>query len=100
MSKVDFAVLLLSPDDKVISRDTTSDAPRDNIVFELGLFMGALGHSRTFLVYPHGIDIKIPTDLAGITPLTYEPSPQCELPSAVAPACNQLRNLILKAGLR
>ena len=100
LSKVDFAVLLLSPDDKVISRDTTSEVPRDNIVFELGLFMGALGHSRTFLVCPRGIDIKIPTDLAGITPLTYEQRPQCELPSAIAPACNQLRNLILKAGPR
>ena len=100
LSRVDFAVLLLSPDDKVVSRDKTSDAPRDNIVFELGLFMGALGHSRTFLVYPYGIDIKIPTDLAGITPLTYEQRPQCELPSAIAPACNQLRTLILKAGPR
>ena len=100
LPKVDFAVLVLSPDDKVVSRETTSDAPRDNIVFELGLFMGALGHSRTFLVYPHGIDIKIPTDLAGITPLTYEQRLQYELPSAIAPACNQLRNLIRKAGPR
>ena len=100
LSLVDFAVLLLSPDDMVISREITSDAPRDNIVFELGLFMGALGHSRTFLVYPYGIDIKIPTDLAGITPLTYEQRPQCELPSAISPACNRLRNLILKVGPR
>ena len=100
MSKVDFAVLLLSPDDKVISRDTTNDGPRDNIVFELGLFMGALGHSRTFMVHPYGIDIKIPTDLTGITPLTYEQRPQCELPSVIAPVCNQLRNLVLKAGPR
>lgn len=100
LSRVDFAVLLLSPDDKVVSRETTSDAPRDNIVFELGLFMGALGHLRTFLVYPYGIDIKIPTDLAGITPITYMQSPQSELPSAIAPACNQLRNSILKAGPR
>ena len=100
LSIVDFAVLLLSPDDTVISRETTSDAPRDNIVFELGLFMGALGHSRTFLVYPYSIDIKIPTDLAGITPLTYEQRPQCELPSAIAPMCIQLRNRILKVGPR
>ena len=100
LSQVDFAVLLLSPDDKVVSRGTTSDAPRDNIVFELGLFMGALGHSRTFLVYPQGLEIKIPTDLAGITPLTYEQRTQFELPSAIAPACNQLRNLILKIGPR
>ena len=63
LQRVDFAVLVLSPDDKVISRDIATDAPRDNIVFELGLFMGALGHNRTFLIYPHGIDIMIPTDL-------------------------------------
>ena len=98
--KVDFAVLVLSPDDKVISRNITHNAPRDNIVFELGLFMGALGHSRTFLVYPHGIDTKIPTDLKGITALTYKSGPQCELTSAVAPACHQLRKQVLAAGPR
>ena len=97
---VDFAALVLSPDDKVISRDIAIDAPRDNIVFELGLFMGALGHVRTFLVYPHGIDIKIPTDLKGITALTYEPGPQCLLASAVAPVCHQLRKQVLAAGPR
>ena len=100
LHKVDFAVLVLSPDDKVISRNITNNAPRDNIVFELGLFMGALGHSRTFLVYPHGIDTKIPTDLKGITALTYKSGPQCELTSAVAPACHQLRKQVLAAGPR
>ena len=34
------AALVLAPDDTVISRDVTSTAPRDNVVFELGLFMG------------------------------------------------------------
>ena len=100
LSGVDFAALVLSPDDKVVSRDTESDAPRDNVVFELGLFMGALGHSRTFLVYPRGIDIKIPTDLEGITAVTYESGPQFELKCAVAPACLQLRKQILSAGPR
>ena len=100
LPKVDFAALVLSPDDTVVSRNTTSDAPRDNLVFELGLFMGGLGHSRTFLVYPRGIDIKIPTDLKGITSLTYKIGPQWELPTAVAPACNEMRNLIRIAGPR
>ncbi len=100
LHRVDFAVLVLSPDDKVISRDITSDAPRDNIVFELGLFMGALGRLRTFLIYPHGIETKIPTDLKGITALTYESGPQCELTSTLAPACRQLRKQVLAAGPR
>ena len=97
---VDFAALVLSPDDKVISRDSTTDAPRDNIVFELGLFMGALGRSRTFLVCPRGIDVKIPTDLEGLTTLRYSLDLQGGPSSAMASACEQLRTLILKAGPR
>ena len=100
LHRVDFAALVLSPDDRVISRGIATDAPRDNIVFELGLFMGALGRFRTFLVYPRGIETKIPTDLTGITALTYELGPQCELSSAVAPACHQLRKQVLAAGPR
>ena len=97
---VDFAALVLSPDDKVISRDATTNAPRDNIVFELGFFMGALGRSHTFLVCPDGVSIKIPTDLEGLTTIRYRPDPQGGLSSAIAPACNQLRTLILRAGPR
>ena len=100
LPKVDCAALVLSPDDRVVSRDTASDAPRDNIVFELGLFMGALGRDRTFLIYPRNADIKIPTDLAGLIPLTYELGPDGDIAAAVAPACNQLRNQVLTAGSR
>ena len=98
LHRVDFAALVLSPDDMVISRDQAAEAPRDNIVFELGLFMGALGHDRTFLIYPRGVDIKIPTDLAGITALTYEPGPPCGLTRELEAACRQLRKQVLAAG--
>ena len=52
--RVDFAALVLSPDDKIISRDTSSDAPRDNLVFELGFFMGCLGQ----LSYPPSLPTR------------------------------------------
>ena len=97
---VDFAALVLSPDDTVISRGSMTDAPRDNIIFELGLFMGALGHSRTFLIYPSGSDVKIPTDLAGITALTYLPESGGDGPNEMKAVCNQLRDGILTAGPR
>ena len=97
---VDFAALLLSPDDTVISRGARTHAPRDNIIFELGLFMGMLGRFRTFLIYPRGIDIKIPTDLVGITPLTYSPEPEGKIPSELVDVCSQLRTSILTAGPR
>ena len=100
LTEADFAALVLTSDDKVISRNVTSAAPRDNIIFELGLFMGALGRSRTFLVQPRGADLKIPTDLMGIIPLVYESGTESDLSSSVASACNGLRTAILAAGPR
>ena len=100
LHRVDFAALVLSPDDEVISRGIATDAPRDNIVFELGLFMGALGRFRSFLVCPNGIDVKVPTDLEGLTALKYEPGPKGELASTIASACHQMRKLVLAAGPR
>ena len=100
LAKVDFAALVLSPDDTVISRHSETQAPRDNLVFELGLCMGALGHSRTFLLQPRGSDIKIPTDLAGFTPLTYQTGPDVPNSVAVATACEELRIAILSSGPR
>ena len=76
----------------------TSNAPRDNIVFELGLFMGALGRSRTFLVQPRGAGLKVPSDLMGITPLTYEAGLSDELATLVAPVCNAIRSAVLAVG--
>ena len=100
LAKVDFAALVLSPDDEVISRNRTSEAPRDNLVFEMGLFMGALGRSRTFLLHPHGADIKIPTDLSGLTTLRYKSGPHDTNSTDVSSVCNELRATIMAMGPR
>jgi predicted nucleotide-binding protein len=68
----DYAILFLTPDDMTASRGNRKASPRDNVVFELGLFMGALGRERTYIVTPAGIDLKLPTDLLGITRASYE----------------------------
>lgn len=68
----DFAVLLMTADDTTASRGKRKDSPRDNVVFELGLFMGALGRERTFIASPKGVDLKLPTDLLGVTHLRFE----------------------------
>jgi predicted nucleotide-binding protein len=47
----DFATLVLTADDLLEKRDVTGRCPRDNVLFELGLFMGALGRDRTFIVH-------------------------------------------------
>jgi hypothetical protein len=65
----DFAVLIISDDDTTISRRKALGSPRDNVIFELGLFMGALGRRRVFaiVIQTKARPPKIPTDLLGNT---------------------------------
>lgn len=101
LARADFAALVLAPDDTVISRGVSSPAPRDNMVFELGLFMGALGHARTFLVLPESSLNKMPSDLAGFTSVTYRAvGPDEDLQCAVASACRYLVDAMQSAGPR
>jgi hypothetical protein len=69
----DFAVFVLSADDLVQRRNQWGSAPRDNVLFESGLFMGRLGRERTFLVHCRQDELLLPTDLAGITVASYLP---------------------------
>ncbi len=97
----DFAVLVLGPDDRVISRGDDNLAPRDNVVLELGLFIGAVGRRRVFLVMPAGLDVKIPTDLLGVTPVWYEPDGDpADLPARLRSACSDIRAALEKLGPR
>jgi predicted nucleotide-binding protein len=97
----DFAVLILSPDDLIVSRDVTRPSPRDNVVFELGLFMGRLGPKRTFLLYDKSVDLKLLSDLAGITKATYDGEwAKVDLPAAIGTACNPIRHAIRRLGPR
>lgn len=97
---VDFAALLLTPDDVVSSRGSQSLAPRDNVIFELGLFMGRLGRERVFLILDTESDPKIPTDLLGLTPITYNASSGTSLSSAIATVCTELRQAIARLGVK
>lgn len=96
----DFAAFVVSPDDKVISRGGEDLAPRDNVVFELGLFMGQLARERVFLIKEHSTDVKIPSDLLGVTPMTYVSKSNGSIEAAVATVCHELRKAISKLGVR
>lgn len=67
LSKYQFAILVLTPDDMATVSGESVQLPRDNVLFELGLFMGRLGRKHVFVVYHDDEHIKLPTDLAGIT---------------------------------
>jgi CRP/FNR family cyclic AMP-dependent transcriptional regulator len=96
----DFAVAVFSADDKVESRGVENLAPRDNTVFELGLFAGAIGRERSFYAMPREDRIKIPSDLAGITSVRYSKGASAEAPHDVAEACAQILERIKALGPR
>ena len=60
-----FAILVLTPDDFAQVRRRVVKLPRDNVLFELGLFMARLGPKRSLIVNC-GVT-KVPNDLAGLT---------------------------------
>lgn len=71
--QVDFAVFIFAADDWTsvggIDPNAGQASPRDNVVFEAGLFGGVLGMRRTFILHAH--DAKLPTDLLGLTSVRY-----------------------------
>jgi Predicted nucleotide-binding protein containing TIR-like domain len=92
----DYALFILSGDDIVLLRKELKVIARDNVMFELGLFFGALGKERCFFMVPSNIDdFHIPTDLAGITPAKFDPTSHGgNLAGVVAVACNRIREAI------
>ncbi|HEX2690048.1 MAG TPA: hypothetical protein VHN14_25705, partial [Kofleriaceae bacterium] len=63
-----------------------------------GLFMGALGRARTFIVHSRTNPPVLPSDLAGITPATYED--RDNLDAALGPVCTKIRRAIESQGAR
>lgn len=75
--EIDFAVFVAGDDDVTTSRNQSQVSPRDNIVFEIGLAMGAIGRSRTFVVTPRlgRGTVKWPSDLFGVNFVFFDPPP-------------------------
>lgn len=90
----DFAVLVLTPDDVTRKRGRRNIAPRDNVLFELGLFIGSLGRKRTFMVHPENEALDLPSDLSGITAATYRTPSSGNLEPAVGPVCTTIKGRI------
>jgi predicted nucleotide-binding protein len=74
LDRFEFAVLVVTPDDTLKIRDIVYQVPRDNVMFEAGLFMGRLGRRRVFVVAPLQEKAYLPSDLAGITVARYDPT--------------------------
>lgn len=96
--QVDYAIMVFAPDDRVFCRGKDSLAPRDNVVFELGLFMGTLGRKRAFLIKPRKRNLKIPTDLLGKNHIEYATGSGRTKEVAIKQACQGLIEIIKREG--
>lgn len=95
--EVDFAAFIFAQDDWTAvgtpSPDSAQASPRDNVVFEAGLFGGVLGMRRTFILHANGA--KLPTDLLGLTCVRYDgTTADAEIDSI----CQKIRNAIETEG--
>jgi hypothetical protein len=70
----DFAAFILNANDVAIIRGQRENIPRDNVIFELGMSFGQIGRDRTFIFAPKGpgAEIRMLSDLLGITAITFE----------------------------
>jgi hypothetical protein len=82
--EVDFAAFVFAQDDWTANSPQASPqpesgqaSPRDNVVFEAGLFGGVLGMRRTFIL--HATGSKLPTDLLGLTCVRYAATTPAEV---------------------
>lgn len=67
--RADFGIFVLAKDDLLETRNQILAAARDNVIYELGLFTGAIGRKRTIMVVEAGV--TPPSDLKGITYLQF-----------------------------
>ena len=93
LGESDAGIFIFMPEDTLGREDTSDLTVRDNVVFELGMWIGRLGSQNSFFLLPRGVDVHIPTDLLGITPLSYDSTrSDNNIQSAVSTACDKVRN--------
>jgi len=88
VSYFDFGVFVATADDLTLTNDKIVIEPRDNVILEMALFLGALGRDKSFLLVEDGI--KLPTDFSGI----YMPRFEKGNDTTIKNACDEYANKI------
>lgn len=91
-----FGIFVFNPDDIIEIRNNRHNVVRDNVIFELGLFIGKLGKEKVFFLIPSNNDsLHLPTDLLGVNAGIYDDKREDgDLKFALAPFCNQVKERI------
>lgn len=99
LRKYDFAIFVLSPDDLLLSRGEQKAVVRDNVLFEMGLFVGRLGRARSFFVAPRSrLDLQVPSDLLDVTIETYQEHSDGNLIASLGRFCTGVKTAIRTEG--
>jgi len=85
-SDVGFAIVLLTPDDvaypKSLSPDDAKFRARQNVILELGYFLGKLERNRVFVLYREQENFEIPSDYTGVLYTAYDPANRWQIDMA------------------
>lgn len=94
----DYGIFVFSLDDTTKMRGAEKKTVRDNVILEMGLFVGTIGYKNCFIILPRDIEgFHLPTDLTGITPLTYDTNRKDgNIKAALGPPTNQIKKAIKK----
>jgi hypothetical protein len=87
------AIFIFTPDDEIYKRGEFKPVARDNVLFELGMFIGKLGRKKAFIVNPGNNCVSLPTDLISITTAQYDLL-ESDLAAALGPVASSLRAAI------
>lgn len=81
----DFGVFIATSDDLTLTNEKLVIEPRDNVILEMALFLGAMGHNKSFLLVEEGV--KLPSDFNGI----FMPRFDRNKDASILAACNEYK---------
>ncbi len=98
-ARFDFGVFVMTADDQVTKRGEVSMAPRDNVILELGLFLGSVGRDRSIIVLERA-DVAVPSDLAGITVAHFRRRDPRNARAEIGPAATLIKERVTALGIK
>lgn len=97
LRQTDFGIFVFSPEDQTTLKNKEYQTVRDNVIFELGLFIAGLGIDQTAIIKQKDIELfHMPSDLLGLSVACYSNRDDGNLKAALRPACEQIKQMLSK----
>ena len=96
MGNYEFGLFVMTPDDLIERRGEEYRVARDNVLLELGMFIGCYGKECCFILTPRGeTSPKMPSDMTGFQTLDFDPEwAKDNIDAALGTACRNLKKSI------